>query len=167
MVVPIVDAMTALRNCALWSSGDNVPYAAAVVMAHPSRSFPRFRRGLDRSVFIGRIENTRGRGGLPGRAPDAWDVLAVREQTARSWLVVFDLVGLGDIAGCRGAEIFGDLGAVDPRRQFQAKCGLRTQKARVLHGLLPIRCDSCSIRVSASRVICAFVGAARCGWSGS
>src|SRR6267154_5942560 len=59
------------------------------------------------------------------------------------WPVVFDLVGLGDIAGRRGPQVFGDLGAVDPRRQFQAKFGLRTQKARVWHGLLPIRCDSC------------------------
>src|SRR5712672_357785 len=59
------------------------------------------------------------------------------------WPVVFDLIGLGDIAGRRGPQVFRDLGAVDPRRQFQAKFGLRTQKARVWHGLLPIRCDSC------------------------
>src|SRR5258705_12872813 len=59
------------------------------------------------------------------------------------WPAVFDLVGLGDIAGRRGPQVFGDLGAVDPRRQFQAKFGLRTQKAGGWHGLLPIRWGSC------------------------
>jgi hypothetical protein len=39
MVVPMVEAMTALRKCALCSSDDNVAYAAAVAMGHPPGCF--------------------------------------------------------------------------------------------------------------------------------
>jgi hypothetical protein len=32
MAVPMVDAMTALRNCALWSESDNIPCAIAIAI---------------------------------------------------------------------------------------------------------------------------------------
>jgi hypothetical protein len=49
--VPMVDAMTALRNCALWSESDNIPCAIAIVIEASLRlvvsltGSPRFFRG--------------------------------------------------------------------------------------------------------------------------
>src|SRR6516165_10473992 len=44
IVVPMVDAMTALRSCALWSDADSVSYVAVVTVVSFARRF-LVRRG--------------------------------------------------------------------------------------------------------------------------